>query len=322
MNLIRNVPLKVASLFIALVLAYAVQRASNVSVVSLFVPLEVKNTPEERIVVKPTKRGAQVTLKGPSFIVGPLAAAPPPLRVKLPDGVSDRTTVTLTASDLAIPPAVEVLSIEPSVLELVLEPVERQELRVTVPRIGQLGKELVLEGIEVSPKSITVKGPRSELKQLKTIETEPVDLGTLDGSKELTLTLRSIGGSVTPESKTVVARVTIGEQPTVRSFAQVPVEVRVLGGSSGGFMVLPRAVALTISGSPSVLAGVHEQDLAPFVRVTEFAERPGDRREQVRIELPIGLKAMSIEPQTVVVQAQTEQSKAQGVVGKNVGKRR
>jgi hypothetical protein len=232
MMFIRNIPLKVASLFIALVLAYAVQRAGNASVVSLFVPLEVKNTPEDRIIVKPVKRGAQVTLKGPSFIVGPLASSPPSIRVKLPDGVSDRATVAIKPSDISLPPSVEVLSIEPTQVEFVLESLDKQELRVAVPRIGQLAKELVLEGIDVSPSSILVKGPRSELKQLKVIETEPIDLGSISSSTEIVLNLRSMGGSVTPQSKTVLARVAVGEQPTERNFSQVPVEVRI-GGRLG-----------------------------------------------------------------------------------------
>jgi YbbR domain-containing protein len=320
---IRNLPLKIASLFIALVLAYAVQRASNVSVVSLFVPLEIKNTPEDRVVVKPTKRGAQVTIKGPSFIVGPLAAAPPPLRVKLPDGVEDRASVTLRASDLSLPPTLEVISIEPSQVEFVLEPLERQEIRVAVPRIGQLGKELVLEGIEVSPPSIVVRGPRSELKALKTIETEPIDLGSIGTSKDVSLSIRSVGGSVTPESKTVLARVTIGEQPSVRSFSQIPVEVRVIGGASRGFTVTPRVVALTVSGSPSTLSGLQERDLAPYVRLNaEAAADTEGTREQVQMQLPMGLRVVSIEPAVVAVQQKSEAPRTRSVAGKGSGKGR
>lgn len=311
MILIRNIPLKVASLFIALVLAYAVQRASNISVVSLFVPLEIKNTPEDRVVVKPTKRGAQVTIKGPSFIVGPLAAAPPPLRVKLPDAVGDRASVTLRAADLSLPPSLEVISIEPSQLEFVLEPIERQELRVAVPRIGQLSQELVLEAIEVSPPSIVVRGARSELKALKTVETEPIDLGSISSSKEISLALRSIGGAVTPESKSVIARVTIGEQPTVRSFSQIPVEIRVLGGAIGGFAITPRFVALTVSGSSRLLSGLQDQDLAPYVRLkADTVTGLEISREQVQIQLPMGLKVVSIEPAAVAVQRRIEPLRA------------
>ncbi len=321
--LIRNIPLKIASLFIALVLAYAVQRASNVSVVSLFVPLEIKNAPEDRIVVKPIKRGAQVTIRGPSFIVGPLAAAPPPLRVKLPDRVEDKTSVTLRAADLVLPPTLEVLSIEPSQVEFVFEPLEKQEIRVAVPRIGQLGKELVLEGIEVSPPTIVVRGPRSELKALKTIETEPIDLGSISASKEISLSIRPIGGSVTPESKMVLARVAIGEQPTVRSFSQIPVEVRVVGVLSGGFMVVPRVVALTVSGSPSALSALKDQEIAPYVRLkADGATDTDSLREQVQIQLPMGLRIVSIDPPVVAVQRKSEAPRTHSAISKGLGKGR
>jgi YbbR domain-containing protein len=322
MRFLRNIPLKIASLFIALVLAFAVQRASNVSMVSLFVPLEVKNTPEERIIVKPIKRGAQVTLKGPSFVVGPLAAAPPPLRVKLPDGVGERATVSLQASDLALPPSIEVLSIEPSQVEFVLESIERQELKVTVPRIGQLSKDLVLEGIEVTPKSIVVRGPRAEIKQLKTIETEPVDLSVLDSSKELQLNVRGFGGAITPESRTVLARIVIGEQPTTKSFAQVPVEVRVSGGVSGGFKVVPNVVSITVSGSPSAISGINSQDLFPYVRSAEVVNGGEGSRAQVQVQLPSGVKVVSMEPSVVAVQPIANLDEKQGSAARTAAKRK
>lgn len=322
MMFIRDIPVKVFSLFIALVLAYAVQRAGNASVVNLFVPLELKNLPEDRIVVKPVKRGAQIILKGPSFIIGPLASSPPPIRVRFPDGVGDRVSVSIKPTDISLPPSVEVLSIEPTQVDFVLEALDKQELPVAVPRIGQLAKELVLEGIDVSPSSILVKGPRSELKQLKVIETDPIDLGTLTSSAEVVLNVRSVGGSVTPQSKTVVARVAIGEQPTERKFTQIPVEVRIGGGVSGGFIVSPSTVALTISGSPSTLANLREQDLFPFVRTSGASNSMGHTREQVQIQLPLGLRVVSLDPAAVTVQQRAEQQRMQGSTSKPSIKKR
>jgi YbbR domain-containing protein len=300
MMFIRNIPLKVASLFIAVVLAYGVHSARNSSVVSLFVPLEVKNTPEDRVIVKPVKRGAQVTLRGPSFVVGPLASAPPSLRVKLPDDSEDRVTVSLRAADLSLPPSIEVLSIEPSQMEFILEPIERQELQVTVPRVGQLAKELVLEGLEVLPKTVSVKGPRSELKGLKVIETEPVDLASLDRSTELALNLRTPGGSVVPSVKSVVVRLAVGEQPTQRSFLQVPVEVHTQSGA-GAVSVVPSVVSLSVSGSPSALANIKIEELSPFIRINSAIELSGEVKRPVQIQLPLGLRATVIEPSSVSI---------------------
>jgi hypothetical protein len=297
----RPFKLKVASLFFALALAYAVQSGSNVSVVSLMVPLEIKNTPEDRVVVKPTRRGAQVTLKGPSFLVGPIASSPPPLRIKLPDEASDRITVLPQSSDISLPPSVEVLSIEPAQFEFVLEPVERQDVKIEVPRIGKLSKDLVLEGIEISPKQVSIKGPRSEIKQVRVIEAEPIDLSAIDSTTELTLGLRVVGASVTPDSRTVLAKVLVGEQPTERSFIDLPLELRAVSGM-GGFMLKPNRVAVKVSGSPSLLGGLAAKDIIPYVRVTELpgAKEPSQRK--VQVELPSGLKASEIEPEEVTLE--------------------
>lgn len=293
--------LKIASLVFALALAYAVQSGSNVSVVSLMVPLEIKNTPEDRVVVKPVRRGAQVTLKGPSFLVGPIASSPPALKVKLPDGAGDRVTVLPQSSDISLPPSVEVLSIEPGQFEFVLEPVEQQDVRVEVPRIGKLSKDLVLEAIEISPKQVSIKGPRSEIKQVRVIEAEPIDLSAIDSTTELTLGLRVVGASVTPDSRTVLAKVVIGEQPTERRFIDLPLEIRAVSGM-GGFIVQPSKITVSISGSPSLLGALDPGEIVPFARITELPTGDEPLKRRVQVDLPNGLKASLIEPETVTVQ--------------------
>ena len=119
----QHLPLKIASLFIALILAYAVHSAGNASVVSLYVPVEIKNIPDDKVVVSPTKRSVQITIRGPSFLIGPIASSPPSLRARLPDEVRDRAIVNFQPIDLNLPRSIEVLSIEPSRMELGLEAV-------------------------------------------------------------------------------------------------------------------------------------------------------------------------------------------------------
>jgi len=239
------------------------------------------------------------------------------LRVKLPDGIEDRASVPLRAADLSLPPSIEVLSIEPSQVDFVLEPIEHQELQVAVPRVGQLAKELVLEGIDVAPKTVAVKGPRSELKGLKVIETEPVDLSVLDSSKELTLNLRTVGGSVVSAVKSVVVRVAIGEQPTERTFLQVPIEVRAISGIAG-VQIAPAVASLTVSGSPTVLSNLKSEELAPFVRIGAPGDLSVAVKRQVQIQLPFGLRATRIEPSVVNLQPLT----ATGIGGNKVSNKK
>lgn len=309
----RDMPLKGLSLLIALLLAYAVHSAGNASVVSLFVPLEVKNAPEDKVLVKPTKRGVQVTLKGPSFLVGPLASSPPSLQAKLPDDVDDRVTVSLKPSDMSLPHSVEVLSIEPQQVDLFFDSIERREVKVEVPRFGQLGSALVLEAIDVSPKSVTVKGPRSEVKQLKAIETEPVNVSEITQTTELTRQLRSPGSSISLSTNSVSVRVVVGQMPSQLQFVDRPVEVRIPRGL-GSFVVEPGEVSVTVSGPPEKIMKLTASDVIPYVRMSDL---PRDMSSKLKIQadVPESLKVISIEPSMALIQRSVMAE------GKKIGKR-
>jgi YbbR domain-containing protein len=295
----RGIPLKLVSLMIALLLTYAVQSARNASVVSLFVPIEIKNSPEDRALVKPVKRGVQVTLKGPSFLIGPVASSPPAMRVKLPELHDDRVTVSFKASDLPLPSSVEVLSIEPSQMELVFEPLERQEVRVEVPRVGQLARGLVLESVEVSPKFVVVRGSRTELKQLKAVEAEAIDLSDIESTKEFTLDLRLNGSSLIPSTRSVFAKVVVGHQPTEKIFQGRPIELRVASGV-GVMQVSPERVTVTLSGAPSAISRIDEELVIPFIRFSDSAPETGVLRK-IEVDAPEGMKVVSVEPSAVAV---------------------
>lgn len=299
----QNVALKGLSLLIALLLAYAVHSAGNASVVSLFVPIEVKNAPEDKILVKPTKRGVQVTLKGPSFLVGPLASSPPALQAKLPDDVEDRVTVSLKAGDMSLPHSVEVLSIEPQQVDLFFDSIERREVKVEVPRFGQLPSSLVLEGIEVTPRTVTVKGPKSEVKQLKAIETEPVNVSDITQTTELSRQLRSPGSSITLSSAVVTARVMVGQMPSELQFAGRPVEARIPRGL-GVFEVEPGEVAVTVSGAPEKIMKLSAGDVIPYVRMSEL---PKDLSSKLKVQadVPDSVKVVAIDPPLVAIQRLT-----------------
>jgi YbbR domain-containing protein len=287
-------------LLIAMLLAYAVHSAGNASVVSLFVPLEVKNAPEDKVLVKPTKRGVQVTLKGPSFLVGPLASSPPALQARLPDDVEDRVTVSLKASDISLPYSVEVLSIEPQQVDLVFDSIERKEVKVEVPRFGQLASSLLLEGIEVTPKTVTVKGPRSEVKQLKAIETEPINVSEISQTTELTRQLRNPGSSISLSTSVVSARVIVGQMPSQLQFAARPVEVRIPRGL-GGFLVEPSEVSVTVSGPPEKIMKLSAGDVIPYVRMSELPKDVSSKLK-VQADVPESVKVVGIDPPLVEIQ--------------------
>jgi len=294
-----NLLLKLVSVLAAILLAYSVTSERNTSVLSFNVPIEIKNVPDDKVLVRPTRRMAQVTVRGPSFLVGPMVASPPPLKVVVPDDVGERLEVSLKTADLAVPSMIEVVGVEPSDMELVFEPVERKEFKIEVPRVGQLPKELTLSKVDVEPRMATVKGPRSELKQLRFIESEPIDLSDVSETQTVTLNLRNPGNQSTLITKTVSVRVAINEVPRQRTFEKRPVELRTSPNLSG-ISLDPTEVSVIVEGPPAVVAELDPGEIVPYVRVRESPPQEG-RKADVRIDIPAGCSVAKIEPESVYV---------------------
>jgi YbbR domain-containing protein len=294
-----NLLLKLVSLLAAILLAYSVNSDRNTSVLSFNVPIEIKNPPEDKVLVKPTRRLAQVTVRGPSFLVGPLVSSPPPLKVVVPDEVGERLQVSLKGADLSVPSMIEVVGVEPAEIELVFEPVERKDFKIEVPRVGQLSKELTLSRVDVEPKVATVKGPRSELKQLRFIESEPLDLSDLSKTQSLTLALRDPGNQSGLITKSVSVRVSINEVPRQRIFEKRPVELRTSPNVTD-ITIEPTEVTVILEGPPAVVAEVDPGSILPFVRVKDPPSREG-RVIAIDVEVPEGCTATKIEPASALV---------------------
>jgi YbbR domain-containing protein len=294
-----NLLLKLVSGLAAILLAYSVNSERNTSVLSFNVPIEIKNAPDDKVLVRPTRRMAQVTVRGPSFLVGPMVASPPPLKVVVPDDVGERFEASLSTSDLAVPSMIEVVGIEPSAMELVFEPVERKEFKVEVPRVGQLPKELTLSKVDVEPRMATVKGPRSELKQLRFIESEPIDLSDVSETQTITLNLRNPGNQSSLITKTVSVRVAINEVPRQRIFEKRPVELRTSPNLSG-IGLDPTEVSVIVEGPPTVVAELDPGEIVPYVRVREAPPQEG-KRVDVSVDIPPGCSVSKVEPESVYV---------------------
>lgn len=264
----RNLGLKAFSVLLALVMAYAVNSESNAGVVTVVVPLEFQGLPVDRVVTRPAKKSVQVTLKGPSFMIGSVASSPPSIKVKLPNLVEDRVPVSFKASDMHLPPGVDVLAFDPSEAEVVLESLESKEVRVEVPRLGQLPNGLTLDGIQISPKTIVVRGPRTEVRQLKSIETDPVDLREFEDSRKIELRIRLPGGQTHASTERVSALVEVSQLPSERVFKNRPVELRGLPGLSG-VRLLPSEVSVVISAPSDIVEDLDPSDIIPFVRVKD-----------------------------------------------------
>ncbi len=293
----RNLGLKLFSLAIAIILFAFVNSDANTTVTELLLPIELRNLPEDRILIAPLGRQARVTVRGPSSLVARLAGSPPPVKVSLPDDVGLRFSATLREDSLSLPSYVQVQKIEPQEIEFTFDRLVTKEVQVNVPRIGNVPEPNSLESFSVAPAKVYLKGPESELAKVGEVDTYPLDLRDIekDVNRELALRPQGVLTEATPSSVKVSAKVSAIKQ--TKSFEKFPVEIR--STESGRYSASPETVYVEVVGSPLALKNLAPEKIVPFVRVKLSKGEKGTY--PVQIDLPDGLAVSKVEPAEVQV---------------------
>lgn len=296
----KNIWLKVISLLLATFFWYFV--TTDVSTVTLTVPIEIKNPPEGKVIISGYNPQAQVKLSGPSFQITSIASSPPTFRIRLPEIVPQRFVASLRPEELGLPSTVVARSVEPPQLELVFDDQVNKEVPVEVPRIGSLDENLQLEDVTVHPKKIILTGPRSELERVDRVETYPVDLREVKGATRTERPVRNPASSLTTLNHDAVSvSISVGPIQSVRRVTGLPVEMRAFDG--GQFSLSPKTVNVELTGARSVISRLDPEDIIPFVRVPASTQ-PGEK-VSVNCQAPPGVKVVAIDPPEVAVNSHT-----------------
>ncbi len=120
------------------------------------------------------------------------------LRVQVPlaGARPGETTLRLLPDRVRVPAGVRVVRITPARLRVVLEALESATVKVMPRLTGSPPAGFVLKEVVVSPPVVEVRGPRSEVRSLRQVETEPIDLSALRGPLRRSVPLANPGGSV------------------------------------------------------------------------------------------------------------------------------
>ncbi len=259
----------------------------------LVVPLEFQNLPRDKVILLPTLRQIQVTIQGPAFMVAEAAAGARSAKVVLPQNIPDRYDVSFDGSELGLPPAINVVRIEPSSMQLILDRRIRREVPVIVPRIGKCQDHLKLESFVVAPPRVTINGPETEVKSITHVETAPLDLRNLEGQTSHRLPIRETWQYTRSETPAVDVDVHLQSILKEREFAEVPIEVR--SRAPRPVLLDPPAVKLTVSGMASTIDKLKPEDIDAYIKLRD-GQMPS---APVRAELPQGVSLVGVQPARV-----------------------
>lgn len=293
---IKNLGLKSLSLLTAVLLFLHVHSAGNTSVISFVVPVEVRNVASEKMIIWPRNISAQVSVRGPASLVASIAGSPPVFRIELPPEIGNQYSLTLQASDLALPGAIEVLSIEPSEIELTFDNRIRKRLPVALPQIGTLSDSLRLENIVLEPESVEIAGPETQLKGLNRVEAFPIDMRQVAEDFSQEVNLRSPGPLTELSVGKVKVEVDVSVVQSTRNFKALAVEVR--GTGDRLYSVEPKVVDVAVVGAVNLIKSLTPDQISPYIRPSSSEEQ---QSLAVQVDAPEAVSLTSVTPERVLV---------------------
>ncbi len=159
------------------------QRTREISVRGVRAQLTLVNIPSNLVLVSGVPDTVSVQLRGPlSRALDP--RAPLEVLLDLSNARPGTNSYPINASDIPLPPEVEVVSVEPAAISLELE--RRQTLSVAVRPIveGVPAVGFVLTSVRVMPEQVAIQGPESRLDGIDFVETTPISVEGATGPVE------------------------------------------------------------------------------------------------------------------------------------------
>jgi len=232
---------------------------------------------------------------------------------------------------LNLPRGVEIIDINPGVLEFEILKLSQKEVPVKPRVVGRPAPGFLVENLVLEPAAVTIQGPSDVLAQVDRLETAPLAVEGLTKDAVFSIGLSPPEGSVTVVgAKEIQVKVSVLEISARAVFSDIPVEVetrsrdqnssRLLGpfgrpddpGSAAegeaSFIVQPPVISVTISWPSSRGRPVEAREVR--ARVVLGAE-PLKARITVPVEVvpPEGAAVVAISPALVGVSPAPETPK-------------
>lgn len=133
------------------------------------------DTLNDMMVLDPVRQ-IDVRVKGGSQRVRTLNPFLVNVLVELPQNEAGPVDVGLAPDDVYVPEGVEVVSLDPSTLNLTLDRVITRRVPVSVELVGEPAAGASVGEAVIQPPAVAVRGPESRLENVTVVQTRPVTL--------------------------------------------------------------------------------------------------------------------------------------------------
>ncbi len=293
----KNWVLKLISLAFALLLWFFVVGEEKAEI-SISLPLELVNIPSGLVIANDIPSSINVRVYGPRSMIRALAVQGILKVIDLRDTAPGNITVHITPNSLPLPAGVRAMRIEPSNIEIVLEPLLRSNFLVKPVFTGSVARGYKILKVDVHPSRVILSGPEKEIKSLEEIKTLPVDLSGASGTivREVGLDLQAL--HVVPGGDVESIKVTIYIMPIqgTRRITHIPVTLKETGANISWW---PKIVSVKLLGPTIKLKKVKTTDIETKISVKGLQR--GTYWVKPECSIPPGFTLLKVIPKKIRV---------------------
>jgi len=172
----RNLGLKVLALAIALIVwfTFAAQRRERISERTYPIPLSLVNIPPRMVIASPLPPSVEVRLRGPFTPLRQLDPSKLEAVIDLADAEQGEKLYRLGPEDINAPQEVEVISISPAEIRVVLDTAAEKSVPIEPKLVGQPAAGFMVEEVSVEPRTARLVGATSLINPMTKVSTDPV----------------------------------------------------------------------------------------------------------------------------------------------------
>ena len=209
--LTENIGLKISAVLISVFLWFFVTSRGQ-SEIAFDIPLEFNNIPADVGIVNASVKTVSVTVRGHERPMKNLKVSDVRVYVDLSKAKKGVDVFYINKDDIKLPYALSVMNISPSAVKVKLDETITRTFPVNPVLTGEPKDGYFVSSIKVEPKSVVVKGLKSDVIRLHMLKTEPLYIADSTGTVSQEVNIETGGVNVTPDAETVKVTINISRR--------------------------------------------------------------------------------------------------------------
>jgi len=237
----KDLLLKIVSLSLGALLWYFVVGEDRVDM-TIQVPIEVLNLPENLVISNQYKKEVSVSVRGPRSAIQELRNKNISRPIDLSKAKPGTIVIKNETNSIPLPRGITVLRLQPSNITLSIDQLVQKQIPIHPVTEGEVSPGYLLQQISLDPDQIIVSGPKALIDSEFVLKTYVINLDGLNHSITLPVHLNLSPELVNLIGETVVvARIEVQEKFIEKTITDIPINVKDSGRS---FLVEPHSISV------------------------------------------------------------------------------